>query len=171
MRRLLLYRHAKSAWDDPALDDFERPLAPRGRLAAPRMARAMAEMNWLPDRIVASPAERARQTWALAAPLLPNLPKPIFSKDLYMASPAALLKVVRATPPEVVTLLLLGHNPGLERFAGKLAGAGSDEQAYRRLLRKFPTAALAFLELEAEWARLSWSGARLVHFLRPRDLE
>ncbi|HLS68162.1 MAG TPA: histidine phosphatase family protein [Kiloniellales bacterium] len=171
MRQLLLYRHAKSAWDDPALDDLDRPLAPRGRRAAVRMARAMAQEGWLPQRAMVSPAERCRQTWALGFSPLPDVPQAILERELYLAPPARLLEIVRRTPEGVRSLLLLGHNPGLQSFALKLAGAGSEPEACRRLAEKFPTAAVAVLEFESEWQGLSWAAARLTHFLRPRDLD
>lgn len=171
MKRLFLYRHAKSSWDDPTLGDFDRPLAPRGVRAAVQMARVFAEREWLPGRIVVSPAERTRRTWALGAPLLPGAPEPVFLEALYMASPARLLECVRDTPKGIETLLLLGHNPGLEQFAARLAGSGSDARARDRMVEKFPTAAVALLEFEGDWQQLSWSAARLTHFLRPKDLD
>ncbi|MEM7024665.1 MAG: histidine phosphatase family protein, partial [Pseudomonadota bacterium] len=70
MRTLLLLRHAKSSWDDPSLADLDRPLAPRGRKAAPAMAKFMVKKRWVPDLVLSSPAERVRETWQLMAPVL-----------------------------------------------------------------------------------------------------
>ncbi|MFC5585479.1 SixA phosphatase family protein [Nitratireductor kimnyeongensis] len=67
MKELLLLRHAKSSWDDPSLADIERPLAPRGRRAAPLMGREILRRGWSPDYVLVSPARRAQQTWRLVA--------------------------------------------------------------------------------------------------------
>ncbi|MBE0695045.1 MAG: histidine phosphatase family protein, partial [Aquamicrobium sp.] len=82
-RTLLLLRHAKSSWDDPALDDFDRPLARRGREAAPRMGREMARRGWLPDLALVSSSLRTRQTWALVAPELPRDIPASFDDTIY----------------------------------------------------------------------------------------
>lgn len=171
MKRLLLLRHAKSSWGDPALDDFERPLAPRGRRAAPLMASALLERGWAPDAALVSPAARTRETWALVAAALPDAPEPAFPKPLYLASPAVLLDTVRRAPAAAEVLLLLGHNPGLERLAAQLAGPDSDPAALAALRSKFPTAGLAVVEAAGEWSALEEGGGRLVAFLTPKGLE
>lgn len=170
MKRLLLLRHAKSTWDDPSLDDFERPLAPRGRRAAPQMAAVLVERGWAPDAALVSPAARTRETWALVAAALPAPPEPVFPRALYLASAAVLLDALRHAPAAADSLLLLGHNPGLERLAALLAGPGSDPDALGALRAKFPTAGLAVLETEGGWASLEEGGARLAAFLTPRGL-
>jgi phosphohistidine phosphatase len=171
MKQLLLLRHAKSSWDDPALADFDRPLAPRGRKAAPRMGRELAARGWLPQSVLASPAARTRETWSLVAAELPGPATATFPKALYMATPERLLNHVRKIPESVSALLLIGHNPGLEAFARRLAASGSEPEALARLTEKFPTAALARLVFEGEWARLDFAGARLTNFLPPKYLD
>lgn len=169
MKRLLLLRHAKSAWDDPSQGDFDRPLAPRGRKAAPQMAAALVARGWAPEAALVSPAARTRETWALVAGVLPEAPEPAFPQALYLASAAVLLDALRRAPA-ADSLLLLGHNPGLERLAALLAGPGSDPAALAALRAKFPTAGLAVLETDDDWAFLVEGGARLVAFLTPREL-
>jgi phosphohistidine phosphatase len=170
MTRLLLLRHAKSSWDDPALDDIDRPLAKRGRKAAPKVGKELVVRGWLPEAVVVSPAARTRQTWELVAAELSNAPKATFPKALYMASPTRILQQVRKTAKTTATLLLIGHNPALEEFAEQLAGDGSDAAARASMEEKFPTAALARFEFEGSWADLGSGGARLTHFLRPKDM-
>jgi phosphohistidine phosphatase len=168
---LLLLRHAKSSWDDPALEDFDRPLAARGRKAAPLMGRAMAERGWIPARALVSPALRTRQTWRLVLGELGDAAPQVVHEDaLYMASAGRILALVRQSPPELPSLLVLGHNPGLEDLARGLAGPGSDPESFSRMREKFPTAALARFEIEDRWAGLGVGGARLTHFLRPKDI-
>lgn len=169
-RTLLLLRHAKSSWDDPALVDFDRSLAPRGEKAAPRMGEEMARRGWLPELAIVSPAARTRATWALVAARLPDPPEAIFPDRLYMAEPDYLLSLAREAPWQIETLLVVGHNPGLEEFATMLAGTTSDAAALRQMREKFPTAALARLDWQGEWGDLEPGKARLTHFLRPRDL-
>jgi phosphohistidine phosphatase len=170
VKTLFLLRHAKSNWDDASLDDFDRPLAERGREAAPRMGKELAARGWLPDAVLGSAAVRAQQTWTLVAAQLTHAPKPALSKALYMAAPARLLQHVRKTPETVNSLLIIGHNPGLEEFATLIAGDGSDVASLARMGEKFPTAALARFEFEGLWEKLRRDTARLTHFLRPKDL-
>lgn len=170
MKTLLLLRHAKSNWDDASLDDFDRPLAERGREAAPGMGKELAARGWQPDAVLGSAAVRVHQTWTLVAAQLTNAPKPTLSKALYMAAPARLLQHARKTPETVNSLLIVGHNPGLEEFAALIAGDGSDDASLARMREKFPTAALARFEFDGTWAKLRRGTARLTHFLRPRDL-
>ncbi|QKV17133.1 SixA phosphatase family protein [Oricola thermophila] len=170
MNTLLLLRHAKSSWDDPLLEDFDRPLARRGREAAPAMGRLMAERGWLPDLALVSPAARARETWALLAAALPAPVEPRLEPSLYMAAPEEILALLRALDTTPETVLVIGHNPGLEECAALLAAPGSDPRALARMRRKFPTAALARFAFEGPWSALGSRGARLLDFLKPKDL-
>lgn len=169
-RTLFLLRHAKSSWDDPASSDFDRPLAPRGLKAAPLMGTAMASRNWLPDRVLVSPAVRTRETWNLVAPHLPGSMEVAYPDELYMAAPQQILELIRSAPDTAGVLLVLGHNPGLEELAALLADDGSDADALGRMREKFPTAALARFEFRGTWRELAPGGANLTHFVRPKDL-
>lgn len=171
MKTLLLLRHAKSSWDDPALADDQRPLAERGRKAAPRMGREIAARAWLPDRVLVSPAVRTRQTWELVAAELPGAPDAAFPQNLYMGTPEQLLAEIRQAPEEVATLLVIGHNPGMEALAKRLAGADSDRAALAQMEKKFSTAALAVFTFNEPWADLRFGKARLAEVRRPKDLD
>ncbi|TIN30428.1 MAG: histidine phosphatase family protein [Mesorhizobium sp.] len=168
MKQLLLLRHAKSSWDDPDLHDFDRPLAERGVKAARLMGRELAARGWLPDLALVSAALRTRDTWRLVAAELPAHPQIVFAKALYDASAADILSQIRQAEPSGGSLLVIGHNPGLQDLAGLLAGPGSETNARKKLDEKFPTAALARFVFEGEWSGLSC--ARLTHCLRPKDL-
>ncbi|PWK75556.1 histidine phosphatase family protein [Aminobacter sp. AP02] len=170
-RQLLLLRHAKSSWDDPTLADFDRPLAPRGHRAAPRMGTEIAKRAWLPDLALVSPAARTRETWKLASTNWPRpLPEAVFPESLYGASANDVFNAAKTTPKDVGTLLIIGHNPGLETFAAQLSGPGSNGNAVQSLQEKFPSGALARFEFEGGWDELRPGFARLTHCLRPRDL-
>lgn len=170
MRTLLLLRHAKSSWDDQGLADVDRPLAGRGRRAAPLVARQMVKKGWVPDLVLCSQALRVRQTWHLMAPLLGEEIPCKTSRALYPGAPSRLLMTLRRAASETRTLLLIGHNPGMETLAASLCGSGSD-QALGRMSTKFPTAALAVIGFDIErWSDLATGGGRLEAFVRPRDL-
>jgi phosphohistidine phosphatase len=172
MRDLLLLRHAKSGWDDPSLADRDRPLAERGRKAARRMGRLLGERGWRPDLALVSPARRTRETWELVAETLGGKPPPALTVEmLYMASPADLMQAVCGHGAKARRLLVLGHNPGIEAFASMLAAPDSDTGAMSRLKEKFPTAGLARFRFDGKWPELQPSAARLVEFVRPRELE
>lgn len=170
VRTLLLLRHAKSSRDDPAIEDLDRPLAPRGHRAAPLIGAEMARRGWIPERVLCSPARRARETWALVAEALG--PAPVtYEPGLYLAAPAALLRLVRDNPAGIGRLLLIGHNPGLQELALLLARPEPGD-ALDRLRAKLPTAGLAVLELpDGAWGALGAGSARLTAFVTPRDLE
>ncbi|MET9524003.1 SixA phosphatase family protein [Streptomyces coeruleorubidus] len=167
LRRLVVLRHAKSAWPlDVA--DHERPLAPRGRRDAPAAGHALAEADCLPDIALCSTAVRARRTWELAAAEWGTPPPVRYDRRLYAASPAGLLTVVHEVSAEVETLLLIGHNPGLEELVLALAGDGLDD-SLERVRTKFPTSAIAVLSwYGTTWRALTPGTALLTSLTVPR---
>lgn len=173
MRRLILLRHAKSAWPDVA--DRDRPLAKRGQRQAPLTGAWLRSAGHLPDLVLCSPARRTRDTWQLVAAAFGASPGTVsYEERIYGAGAASLLALVREVPASVTTLLLVGHSPGLPGLAAELAGAGhggSEPGALHRLRLKFPTAATAVLGVPGEWRDLTPGGARLTDFVVPRDLE
>jgi phosphohistidine phosphatase len=163
-RRLVVLRHAKSAWPDVA--DHERPLAPRGRRDAPAVGRWLRDRGYLPDQVICSTALRTRQTWEWAAPALLAAPPVTYDERVYDASVADLLTVIREVPASVATLLLIGHNPGMQGLTLALAGGGL-ENALLQVELKFPTAAIAVLSLPAPWSAATPRQARLTDFFLP----
>ncbi|MFE0512788.1 SixA phosphatase family protein [Streptomyces sp. NPDC058964] len=166
-RRLVVLRHAKSAWPE-SVPDHQRPLAPRGRRDAPAAGVALAEADCLPDLALCSTAVRARQTWELASAQWGTPPPVRLDRRLYAADPEELLEVVREVPPEVETLLLVGHNPGLEQLVLRLAEDGL-EDSLERVRTKFPTSAIAVLAWHGTgWEALGPGTALLVSVTVPR---
>ncbi|WP_405770168.1 histidine phosphatase family protein [Streptomyces sp. NBC_00080] len=166
-RRLVVLRHAKSAWPE-GVPDHERPLAPRGRRDAPAAGRALAEAACVPDLALCSTAARARGTWELAAAEWDTPPPVRLDPRLYGADVRELLEVVHETPAEIGTLLLVGHNPGLEELVLDLAGDGP-AGALEEVRLKFPTSAIAVLAwYGTDWRSLAPGTALLTSTTVPR---
>src|SRR5262249_52945026 len=117
MLRLMLLRHAKSSWSSPGIQDAARPLTDRGEAAARLMGGYMARHSLMPDRVLCSPARRTRETWAGIATRWPADMDVVFDQRLYAATPQVVLSVVRAQDSAAHTLLVIGHNPGLQEAA------------------------------------------------------
>lgn len=170
MKRLGLLRHAKSGWDDAALGDFDRPLNTRGRQAARTIARWLRAEGVDYALAIASPAARVRETLDTLAEE-GFAPETQLEERLYLASPATLLEVIQGIGADADSLLLVGHNPGLELLA--LGLAKDDGRPRRReLAAKFPTAALAELVFPVDaWSEIAPGSGELSRFVRPRDLD
>ena len=165
---LYLLRHAKSSWSDPALADEERPLAPRGRRDAKRVREYLVRLGIEPSLVLCSPARRTRQTLELLQPALGAATPVLIEAELYGAAAEELLERLRAVPGDVASVLLIGHNPGLQDLALLLASAGAE---LSRLEAKFPTAALATLSVpKAAWRELSEADAVLDALVVPKEL-
>jgi phosphohistidine phosphatase len=176
MRQLLLLRHAKSAWDDKALPDRDRPLSPRGRRAAAAMRLAMRDLGLLPDMVLLSPSRRTRETLEALEPW-DEAPLVVPVERLYLASVAHLLAVLHGVPETVRSVMLIGHNPGLHDLATRLVGAhgtaardAGPRRAIEHLAAGYPTGALAEFGIAGPWSDLHAGGGQLIRFLRPRDL-
>ena len=168
MHTLYLLRHAKSSWADPTLPDHERPLAPRGRRDAKRIAKHLSRLGIAPALVLCSPAERTRETLELLRPALGPTPTVGFEAELYAASADSLLERIRALPETVDTVMLIGHNPSLQQLALFLVSAGAELE---RLEAKFPTAALATLTLpKTPWSQLSQADTVLAAYVVPKQL-
>lgn len=160
MKRLYLLRHAKSSWDDPSLDDYERPLNPRGRTAAPFMGELIARKGLVIDAIVSSPAERARQTAEIVKEAAGMNAPLSFDARIYDASVGTLLVVLATTPADAGSAMLVGHNPGFEGLIRALTGTNE----------RLPTAALAVIDLDIDdWTSVGPGKGDLVAVIRPKD--
>ena len=165
--RLLLLRHAKSSWDEPSLADHDRPLSGRGRRAAHAVREHLVESDSLPELVLCSSAVRTVETLdgirpALAAGTAINV-----ESGLYAADADDLLAHLRRVSETVGSVMLIGHNPGLEELATLLVGGG-DAAAMAAMEAKFPTAALAHLSVDERWRELGQGVATLDQFWTPR---
>jgi phosphohistidine phosphatase len=168
-RQLLLLRHVKSSWDDASLPDSERPLAERGRRAAALVQHRLHAEQVAVDLVLCSPARRTRDTWDGVRAGVRSEPEVRFVPTLYAAPARVLLDALHGVDPRHRSVLLIGHNPGMEELAARLVGDGKPK-ALTRIADGFPTGALATLRFDAAWAELGRADAYLASFVRPRDL-
>ena len=164
MKTILLLRHAKSDWDNPALADFERPLAKRGLKDAPRMGAVLSDFELVPDRILASPARRAKETAELVAEACSYNKEIEWHEAFYGGNAEDLIAALQRLPTSVEQVLLVGHNPTMEETISTLISG--DE---REPIIAMPTAALACLQIDIrDWAELEPGEGILQWFLIPR---
>lgn len=163
--RLILTRHAKSSWDDPMLDDHDRPLNKRGRTSAKAVGKWLAEKHCAPDEVMVSTAERTRETWKHIAKSLPDAPKPAYLSQLYHAEPEGMLHILRTATGK--TVMMVGHNPGMAFFAQGLVHRPPVDSRFER----YPTGATTIIEFDVEsWDKLVWRTGTVVDFIAVRDL-
>jgi phosphohistidine phosphatase len=165
-RILFLLRHAKSSWDEPGIEDHERPLAPRGRRAAGLLADHMRSAEIEPELVLCSSARRTRETLEGVGP--PG--EWLIESDLYAASPGTVLARLQRLPDDVRSAMVIGHNPTMQVLVLRLVAAGSGADL-SEVQRKYPTGALATLTFEGGWNELAPGRARLEAYVRPRQLE
>jgi phosphohistidine phosphatase len=162
MKTLYLLRHAKSSWKDETIIDVERPLNGRGRKASQAVGSFLKREKIIPDLVLSSSAIRARQTTDIvmeAARLRTDLR---FDERIYEAAAQRLLEVVRQIEKSKKSVLLVGHNPGLEEFLKMLTGT----------VDPMPTATLAKVVSSASnWADISDKSATLEWIINPKQLQ
>lgn len=160
-RTLILTRHAKSSWDDPTLEDHDRPLNKRGVRSATALAGWFHDKGLVPDQVLSSSSERTRETWRGLA--LRGAPE--FTRELFHASATQMFDVLSQATGE--TVLMLGHNPGIGLFADRLA---SDPTRPARF-DDYPSGATAVLRFDIDrWGDLGWASGKIVDFILPRNL-
>jgi phosphohistidine phosphatase len=162
MRKLLLLRHAKSSWDDEGMPDIQRPLNKRGRRTAPRMAEFLAAEGLLPARMLCSPAVRARETAALIVEFSGYDGPLDIAEALYPTTVSRSVSVLAELGGDAESVLLVGHNPGLEELVSHFTGR----------YEPMPTCALAEMDLSVDgWGELSAeTTGTLIGVSRPKDL-
>ncbi len=171
MLRLLLLRHAKSSWSDPGVADIDRALSPRGRKAAAAMAKAIAARDLTPDRVLCSPARRARETLGALLPELGDEGRIAVIDALYQPPGGDYLGIVKEHGARAGTLMVIGHNPAIQATAVRLIGGGEPGLA-QEISAKYPTAGLAVIDFDTDdWAAVSPHSGHVSAFIKPRDLE
>ena len=176
LKQLFVLRHAKSSWDDPMLDDHDRPLAPRGLQAVKLVGEHIRESGMQPDQVLCSSSRRTRETMDAVAPGGETL----IERDLYDATCADVIERLRRVPSGTGSVMIIGHNPTAQMLVLRLTGANGAEYAngtkepvggdLAEVQRKFPTGALATLTFDCEWDELGPGCAELVAYVRPKSL-
>ncbi len=163
-RILLLMRHAKSDYPD-GVPDHDRPLAPRGIREAGLAGDWLRANMEAVDAVLCSTATRARQTLAntgIGAPVR-------YSERLYGATPGTMIDEISETVDAVGTLLAIGHEPTMSQLALILADDHDTNPAVvERISMKFPTSAIAVLDVPCAWKDLEPRRAALTGFEVPR---
>jgi len=171
MKRLTLLRHAKSGDDGTVARDFDRPLNAKGRRAARAIGRHMREAALQFDAVIASPAVRVAETLQEVETGYGGTLNPQWERRIYLATTDELLDVVHGAPDSAESLLLVGHNPGLEQLALMLVPHGADA-ARGEVAIKYPTASIAEMSFPVDhWSQVDEGAGTLVRFVRPRDLD
>ena len=167
--RLWLLRHAKSSWDDPEMEDVDRPLAPRGKRAADRIRDYLDAEKIRPELVLCSSALRTRETLGRVLPGLGHELIVRIEPSVYSFEADQLLELLREVPADVGSVMLIGHNPAMQELASVLAAEGDRLDDLRK---GFPTAALAELDLPiGSWDELRPGSGRLERFVVPRALD
>ncbi|HEV2363182.1 MAG TPA: histidine phosphatase family protein [Caulobacteraceae bacterium] len=149
MRRLVLFRHAKAEAHAAGGRDFDRGLTKRGRRDAELMGKVIVQEGFAPDVALVSSAKRARQTWQAAATAMPSAACELHP-DLYNASPEEIATAVRSAARSAGTVMVIGHNPGLQELAVNLLVEGGAEEDIERVSQKFATASVAVFGIASD---------------------
>jgi len=162
MKKLLLMRHARSSWDDSNIPDHERPLKKKGKKDAERMGKMLKSKELQPDLILSSTALRAKQTAEIVAESCKCKKEIIYLDSLYMAEPSDILNSIEKNGKDKKTIMVIGHNPGLEAFL----------QIANGKVESLPTASIAYLTASVDyWNKLEKAGnIKLKKLWRPKDL-
>ncbi len=174
MKRLLLLRHAKTEPAGAGIEDHERELTERGRTDAPKLGRYVRDCGYTPDLILSSTSSRTTQTVELVTDALEGTRRIDYLEALYLAEPEIILSIVRLAADTLKSVMVVGHNPGLEQIATLLAREPvkrKERDRFDLIEEKFPTAALAVLDFDVtRWRDIAPGQGMLKDFVRPRDL-
>lgn len=171
MKDLLLLRHAKSSWEPPGRSDIDRPLNKRGRRAGVRLASWFKAQKLRPALVLCSPAKRTRETLELVQDAWGKPPEIHYQERLYLAEADELLAWLHDLSDAIPSVLVIGHNPGLQELALRLLPQSAADTS-ARIAGKFPTGALLRLSTRAKnWSQLGPDKTKLVAYVIPAELE
>jgi len=166
---IYLARHAKSSWDSGVATDFERPLSGRGMADAVRMGDELLRLGWKPEKIISSPAVRAKQTCQTLCDKLDFAFDQVdWDEDIYAAYTVTLLQILSGLAESTQSVMLLGHNPAMEDLLEHFCG---DASVYRQKNGKlFTTGNVVKISAETSWKALTMCEAEIEKILRPKAL-
>ena len=163
---LYIMRHAKSDWSGPQISDFERPINKRGTRNAIRIGGWMNENNHTPQKIISSPALRAKETIELVAEQISkfNLEDLTYEDELYLAGFTQLIEFINTFKDKVQSLMLVGHNPGIENLVNYLCDRSGDKETI------VTTANLFIFKFSSDSFNTAVDIIELVEAIKPREL-
>ena len=171
MKTIYLARHAKSSWNSLAATDFDRPISSRGEADAIRISEELHRLGWKPDKIIASPAIRAKQTCKI---LCETIHFPIdhveWNSEIYAAYMVTLLHLLASLDENINSVMLIGHNPAMEDFLVHLCGYAAINEVKQKDGKIFTTANIAKLTTDVDWKDLVMDEANLEKLLRPKEI-
>jgi phosphohistidine phosphatase len=170
LKTLYLLRHAKAESAHARENDFDRKLAERGREACQDVGEYMKAKNYLPQLVLSSSSARTTETFALVMQAAGIAPAHQFEKTLYLATADDVLRHIHLVSPDVESLLMIGHNPGMHHIALILAEPKSSD-LHVNLELKYPTASLTVLCFNVDsWTEVSSGMGELLDFMTPSEL-
>ena len=163
---LYIMRHAKSDWSGPQISDFERPINKRGTKNAMRIGEWMNENNHIPQKIISSPAVRAKETIELVTEQISkfNLEDLTYEDELYLAGFTQLIEFINTYKDKVQSLMLVGHNPGIENLVNYLCDKSGDKETI------VTTANLFIFKFSSDSFNTAVDIIELVEAIKPREL-
>mgnify|MGYP003382529356 CR=1 FL=1 len=167
MSRLLLLRHARAAWAEPGMRDFDRPLDSSGYADAAAVGAIIVAENYIPDRVICSSARRARETWDAVGKHLARSIEVIFTDQLYITDATGYVNFIRDNGA-ADSLLIVGHNPMIEDVCFALAASG-EESATNARSSGFPACGLAAIGFPGALTEAGPSRGYLNAFYTPAD--
>ena len=170
MKTIFLLRHAKSSWDDPRLNDLDRPLASRGIKSSKKIGKYLKKNKLTPDIVYCSSATRAKQTWELVNRIVEKKKNVKYINKLYMANSSDFMDVIKKTDNDFKSLMLVSHNPGIESIAIELSK--NENNKFHQIINiKYPTGALAIIKFNlSDWGKINYKKGEIYEFIKPKEL-
>lgn len=171
MKTIYLARHAKSSWNMNFTKDFDRPLNKRGEADAVKMGEQMKLLAWLPEKIIASPAQRVKQTSATYCDIINYPTENIeWNAEIYEAYTITLLQILTDLDQGINSVMLIGHNPSMEDLLVQLCGMAQVSERQQADGKIMTTANIAKVTSNGKWKDLVNDEIILEKLLRPKEL-
>ncbi|MCH8033839.1 MAG: histidine phosphatase family protein [Bacteroidetes bacterium] len=160
MKTLYLARHAKSSWKHPELSDIERPLNKRGKRDAPFIGNLLKEKGVKPDKLISSPAVRAKKTAAVIAEII-GYPKNkiLIDKNIYEASSTELINIIQSIDDKYNSVMMFGHNPGFTMVNNFLTDSFIDN---------IPTCGVVGIRFNSSWKKIENTSGKAFFLIYPK---
>ena len=171
MKTIYLARHAKSSWNMGMTRDFDRPLNKRGETDAIKMAKELQRLSWLPEKIISSPAQRAKQTCLAYCDILEYPVNEIeWNPDIYEAYTVTLLQILSNLEESTNSIMLIGHNPAMEDLLLQLCGDAQARKWKQKDGKFLTTGNIVNISFEGVWKEVTMGSVFLEQLIRPKTI-